>query len=101
MRGGQSCNRGARPTCSSSCGDAWWVLGLAQLSAPFKGGVLVPSPDLIVGPVPLDGVGSLSTTFAWPAGLPTGTELFWQTWISDVAGPIGFAATNGLRSTTP
>jgi len=81
--------------------QAWWVLGLTELSAAFKGGTLVPSPDVIVGPVDLGASGALSTQFSWPSGLPSATSLYWQTWVADAGAAQGFAATNGLASTTP
>lgn len=76
------------------------VIGIAQLSAPFKGGVLVPTPDVLL-PVLLDAAGAALLPLAWPAGLPAGAELFWQAWQSDAGAPLGLAASNGLRTKTP
>jgi hypothetical protein len=80
--------------------SAYLFLGLSVLGAPFKGGVLVPSPDAILGPVPT-GAGFIDLTFAWPTGLPSGVPLIWQYWLPDPGGVINFAASNGLSSTTP
>jgi hypothetical protein len=77
------------------------VVGFAQANAPFKGGTLVPSPDLLVAGLSTDIGGTSSLAFPWPTGLPSGFALYYQAWISDAAGPKGFAATNGLRSITP
>ncbi|RKY19754.1 MAG: hypothetical protein DRQ55_09930 [Planctomycetota bacterium] len=82
-------------------GSAYFVLGVGALQAPFKGGTLVPSPDVISAGLPLDGGGALEIAFAWPVGLPVGAALYWQSWIPDVGGPVGFAASNGLLSTQP
>ena len=82
-------------------GSATLVLGVNQIDAAFKQGVLVPSPDVIIPGLPLDGTGGLAFQFGWPTGLPSQTSLFWQFWIPDAAGPVGFAASNGLESTTP
>jgi len=76
------------------------VLGVTRVSAPFKGGVLEPSPDVLIGGLPTDGSGGLALPFAWPV-LPPGVPLYWQYWIPDPGGPFGWAASNGLASTTP
>lgn len=82
-------------------GQAYLVLGLSSLFAPFKGGTLVPTPDLLLGPLPLDAVGSLTTGGPWPVGVPPGTELFVQAWMPELAAPAGLSATNGLVITQP
>ena len=78
-----------------------WFIGIAEIDAPFKGGVLVPSPTLIVmGNVTNPGGGfTLGTT--WPPGLPSQTSLYFQMWIADLGAPFGYAASNGLKATTP
>jgi len=79
----------------------WWlIIGFSQFDAPFKGGVLVPAPNLLLGPLPTLG-GSLPLLDTWPPGLPPGLALYFQGWISDAAGPKGFAATNGLKALLP
>jgi hypothetical protein len=88
------CN--ARPLATSHL-----VLGLSQLDAPFKGGVMVPLPTAILMGIPVDPDGSMAGTFDWPAGLPTGFELYLQFWIEDPAAWLGLSASNGLRSVTP
>ncbi|MCB9896675.1 MAG: hypothetical protein H6825_01600 [Planctomycetes bacterium] len=77
------------------------VIGVTQLVAPFKGGVLVPNPDIIVAGLPTGAAGALSVSFLWPTGLPPGVVVSYQYWVTDPAGPVGFAASNGLTSTTP
>jgi hypothetical protein len=79
---------------------AFWVLGFSDLSAPFKGGTLVPFPD-IAAPVPLDGAGGVTLPTLWPTGIPTGFEFLNQFWIPDPGGPKGFASSNALEGTTP
>jgi hypothetical protein len=82
---------------------AWLVLGVAQLGAPFKGGVLVPDPAppaaLLLFNTGPNGRVILSGT--WPAGVPAGTTLYLQYWFGDPAGPKGFSASNALSATTP
>lgn len=79
-------------------GLAAWVLGFAELSAPFKGGVLVPSPDFIVPGLSLDSRGELTFTGTWPRDIPAGIATWHQIWIADPAAPAGFSATNGLTT---
>jgi len=76
------------------------VLGLSNLSIPFKSGVLVPNPDFLL-PITVDGFGVASLSTLWPVGVPSGATFYSQFWISDPAGPAGFAASNGLSGTTP
>jgi hypothetical protein len=78
---------------------AWLVLGLSDLSLPFKGGTLVPVPELIIGGLPVDAAGEATLDTLWPAGLPPGSAVFLQEWVVDPVGPKGFAATNGVRAT--
>lgn len=80
---------------------ATFVVGSVALEAPFKGGVLVPFPDLITAPVLVSPAGTASLNGIWPFGVPASSELFLQAWIADAAGPAGFAASNGVRGTTP
>lgn len=76
------------------------VIGSQALGEPFKGGVLLPSPDLIVS-VPLDATGGLQLGFDWPAGFAAGSTVAMQVWIEDPAGAKGFAASNALSLVTP
>ena len=77
------------------------VVGLSQINAPFKGGVLVPDADVLVGGLPTGAGGSVQLTGNIPDGLPAGVPIWFQHWVVDAAGPKGFAASNALRSTTP
>ncbi len=77
------------------------VIGFSALHAPFKGGVLVPMPDALLTGLATDGLGGLSLSALWPTGVPSGFALFLQAWIADGAGPMGFAASNGVRASTP
>lgn len=53
--------------------------------ADLKGGVLVPSPDVVLT-LTVDPEGGLSLTLPWPDGLPSQVSLWWQVWIPDVGG---------------
>jgi len=77
------------------------VLGFTELGAPYKGGVLWPQPDVLLGGLAANAAGNLSLVGTWPAGVPSGFTLLLQAWIKDGAAAQGFAATNGLRALTP
>ncbi len=80
-------------------GSATLVVGFLPLNAAFKGGVLVPTPDLLVSGLPLDAAGNAVLPSTWPTGVPAGFRIQLQAWMADAAGPKGFSATNGLRLT--
>ncbi len=81
--------------------SAWLVTGFADVSVSFKGGILVPSPDVLIGPFAVDGTGNLVIAAPWPAGVPAAFSTYLQEWIVDAAGPVGFSASNALSATTP
>jgi hypothetical protein len=76
------------------------VLGFSELSAAFKGGVLVPMPDLLLSPLMTDANGSLALFGPLPTGLPA-ASIYTQLWTHDIDGPKGYSASNGLRSDIP
>ena len=84
-------------------GAAYIVASATDLSVPFKGGVLVPAPDVILGPVALpDAIGeALSLPFHMPVVVPSGFTFYMQYWFADAGAPQGFAASNALSGTTP
>ncbi len=71
------------------------IFGFGQLLIPFKGGLLVPTPDLLIG-LPLDPLGSTVLPFLAPPGL-SGLELQSQALVIDPGGPKGFAITDGMQ----
>jgi len=74
-------------------------VGVAELKAPFKGGFLVPVPNL---PVSIPTVfGSLSLPATMPATIPPGTGIWLQAWFPDAGGPQGISGTNGLKINVP
>ncbi|HEU4839879.1 MAG TPA: VCBS repeat-containing protein, partial [Ilumatobacteraceae bacterium] len=77
------------------------VCGLQAVNVPFKGGTLVPAPQLPVFGLTTSPLGTLSVGTTWPPGLTTGQGLLFQAWIADAAGPAGFAATNALMAVQP
>lgn len=79
---------------------AWLVAGTRRADAPFLGGVLLPEPQLIRGPYQVRADGTVTLHARWPAGVAPASTLYYQMWIADAAGPQGYAASNGLSSTT-
>ena len=73
------------------------VIGFGQANVPFKGGTMVPVPTVLL-PLPTNAQGLFLIKTDWPAGVPAGTPLALQAWMLDVAGPAGFAATNGVAN---
>ena len=99
LEGGETVSldlQGARPQS-----PAILVVGAWPLFAPFKGGVLVPRPNILVGGLATDATGSLALQGDWPVGLPSGAPTWYQFWIVDRLAVQGLAASNGLRSITP
>jgi len=82
-------------------GSTALVLGFSQLDAPFRGGTLVPFPDIMVIGLPIDAAGTQVIADTWPAGVPSGAQMFLQHWFADPGAVHGFAASNGLSGTTP
>jgi len=79
---------------------AWFVIGLTAINAPFRGGVMVPSPDVAL-PLLVDSDGQIELSLPWPQGIPSGVPTYFQYWIVDTGAALGFAASNALESLTP
>jgi hypothetical protein len=80
---------------------ATFVVGLSTLFAPFKGGVLVPNPNLVLGGFQTNGQGQVELQGLWPAGVPSGANVWVQAFVVDAGAPAGLAASNAVRATTP
>jgi Thrombospondin C-terminal region len=72
------------------------VFGLSAINAPFKGGMLVPQPLLLV-PLGTNALGAVSLPFTWPAGVPAGLSAYFQYWIQDGSATFGYSSSNGLK----
>jgi hypothetical protein len=81
-------------------GAAFHVVGIDRIDAPFKGGTMIPSVDLVNGPFQLDFLGGVTLGGAWPAGA-SGLTLYLQYWMPQAGGPAGFAASSGVRAEIP
>ena len=86
----------ARPGASTTL-----LIGASALNAPFKGGILVPNPTLQIFGLVTNPAGALTLSGTHPMGLPSGANIFYQFWIPDPLGPVGFAASNGMAATMP
>ncbi len=75
-------------------------LGLSAAGVSFKGGILVPSADAIVGLV-TDSTGAALFGGTWPGEMPSGSTLYAQAWIVDAGAIQGVAASNALLGVVP
>ncbi len=82
-------------------GTATLFVGVSPFFAAFKGGTLVPFPDLVVGGLPLDVDGNLVVGGLWPDGVPGGVSVYFQYWLPDVAAIFGASASNAISLLTP
>lgn len=77
---------------------SYLFVGLNDISVPLLGGTLIPSPDIVSTPIFTGGLGGWELTGTFPAGVPSGVDVYLQAW---VVGTNGIAHTQGLRATTP
>jgi hypothetical protein len=76
------------------------ILGFSLLSANFKGGRMVPFPDVILGPLPTDPDGTILLSATWPV-IPGGFPFWAQWWVTDSSLTNDFASSTGLRCDVP
>ena len=69
-------------------------------SSPFKGGLMMPSPDVVASGFVVQPDGTLQLSTLWPAAVPAGLSIVMQWWIPDPSGPQGFTASNALVAVT-
>lgn len=77
------------------------VVGLELQGLPFKGGLVVPAPELILFVGVTSAAGELALADDWPSGVPGGVEIWLQAWFVDTTAPHGLSATGGLRLLVP
>jgi len=78
------------------------IAGFSEDYAPFHGGTLVPSPDIVLGLFVTDAEGDLGVQAHWPSGVPSGTQVtlqFWSQWPYPFPGP--YVASSAVRVTAP
>ena len=76
------------------------VAGLVRIDLPFRGGVLVPAPDLVLPGFASASDGSLEVSFLLPHNVPMGTDFYLQGWAAEPLSPTGLVSTNGLQATS-
>ncbi len=74
---------------------------LASSPVPFKGGVLVPVPSLLMLFLGTNAAGDLALPFTMPSGVPAGTTLWMQWAIQDAGAVHDVALSNALRGLVP
>ena len=77
--------------------SAWLVAGSDLLLGRFAGGVLVPTPELVQGPY-AHLTDTLVVPARWPPGVPTGSQLVAQFWVSS---DTGWTPSDGIIATAP
>ena len=63
------------------------VLGLSAIYAPFKSETMVPLPQVLI-PLVLGPNDDVMLKGVWPAGIPSGTELWCQVWFPPPPGAL-------------
>jgi hypothetical protein len=77
-------------------------VSLANTPTPFKGGTLVTVPVALTIVLATSPAGTVQLSAAsWPAGVPSGTQLFFQCAVQDAGAVKGAALSNALQATTP
>lgn len=78
-----------------------FVLGFSAPALPFKGGTLVPAPDLVLPGFVTDAAGQFALATTWPAGVPSGFTFYVQALVADAAAAAGLAHSNALAGSAP
>ncbi len=81
--------------------DAFLVVGLGTPYLSFKQGLLVPTPDAVLGPFPTDGLGGMALAGPWPGGVPADILIQLQVLTQDKVAPKGWSFSNGASIRTP
>lgn len=71
--------------------------GVSPLATPFLAGTLLPSADSVLV-LANDDRGEIHEVARWPVGVPPGSEAYWQVWSVDPSGPVGFSASNAVKT---
>ncbi len=79
---------------------AYLVAGFGVVYAPYKLGILVPKPDVLVE-FSTGEFGSVTVLVHWPHGIPAGVPFAAQFWINDEGAPAGRAGSNAVGKFTP
>lgn len=81
--------------------NAWLVWGVSRIDLGFKGGVMIPAPDILTGPLFVNFGGNATAQGPMPAGVPSDVPIYLQFWIDDDTRPLGWTASNAVQVVTP
>jgi hypothetical protein len=81
-------------------GSALLVAGLDVVAQPFKAGLLVPAPQLVLA-FALQPDGSLAVATSWPAGLAAPLAIVLQAWCPAPLAAHGFVASQAVMLAPP
>lgn len=76
-------------------------VSLGSTPVPFKCGMLLANPWILLLPLVTDPQGELHLVGSWPAGIPADIEFWFQLALTDDAAPCGVALSNAMRGITP
>ena len=104
--GGTGTQNGGQPaeldlSFANGSAPASLFIGLSNTPTPFKGGTIIPIPQLLVLSFTTSPTGGIGFPFTWPTGLPSAFNIYYQYAIKDAAAVQGVALSNALKSTTP
>jgi hypothetical protein len=77
------------------------VAGLERQPTPFEGGILVPSPDVLLTGLTLDARGELLLPLTALELLPPLMLIYIQAWMPDNSNVLGFSSTNAISLLVP
>ena len=77
-----------------------WV-STTSTPLPFFGGLIHAFPEDLGVLLTTDGTGAVVAGGTWPAGIPAGTNLWFQFLVRDLTMPGEIVLSNALRATTP
>jgi hypothetical protein len=77
-----------------------FAIGFSTANLPLFGGVLVPSPDVVL-PFVTSAKGASKQQFVFASALPPGAQVHAQAAVLDATAPQGVALTNALKLSVP
>ncbi|TAJ10124.1 MAG: PEP-CTERM sorting domain-containing protein [Planctomycetota bacterium] len=79
---------------------AYYAIGFSALNVPLLGGVLVPTPELVIAAATSASGGHVLGA-TWPAGIPAGAKVYLQAWTLDAAAAQGWSSSNAVLGDVP
>ena len=87
--------------CEAAAAVVGLVAGLSTVHLPFKGGTLVPAPDIVLAGLVTDDDGEMLFDGHLAAAVPPGFALTLQAFVADPASPSGLVPSNALEARAP